>query len=116
MKRNTQEVRNLLSQAYKNVPEDFALAEVKAQIRAALERLERVETKRERREQTKPQTNNWPVVNGQVVNPYAVKQTIDLIDEMIATEKRKIEEIHQRRKKSHDDEGEDDNGVQAIFG
>lgn len=116
MKNNTQEVRSLLSQAYRNVPEDFALAEVKAQIRAALEKLERVETKRERREQWQKQpqqTNNWPVVGGQVVNPFAVKQTIDLIDEMIAVEKKKIEEIHQRRRKNSEHEGED---IQAIFG
>src|SRR4051812_28568242 len=113
MKDNTRQVKSLLMQALQNVPEDFALSEVKAQIRTALSKLDKVEQRRERREQ-KPVTNQWPVVNGQVINPYAVKQTIDLIDEMIATEQQKIQEI-KRRKKVDDHEGEDED-FQAILG
>lgn len=114
MKNNTQEMKTLLAQALRTMPDDFALSEVKASIRNALNKLENVEQKRERRERNQQQatTNQWPVVNGQVINPYAVKQTIDLIDEMIASEKKKIEEIHNRRKNKH--EGDED--LQDIFG
>jgi hypothetical protein len=114
MKSNTEQVKTLLSQAMRNVPDDFALAEVRVAIRNALTKLENVEAKRERRDRQDQQaTNQWPVVNGQVINPYAVKQTIDLIDEMIASEKKKIEEIHNRRKTKHDGEDED---LQTVFG
>lgn len=114
MKKNTQEMKTLLAQALQTMPDDFALSEVKASIRSALNKLERVEEKREKREQQQQVSNQWPVVRGQVINPYAVKQTIDLIDEMIASEKKKIEEIHNKRKTKHD-EGEDQD-LQAIFG
>lgn len=109
MKNNTDKLKTLLSQALQATPGDFALQEVRSLIHSAINKLEHVEKKRERREQ-QVKTNNWPVVNGQVMNPFAIKQTIDAIDEMIASEKQKIEELN-RRKIKHD--GED---VQELFG
>lgn len=100
----TEKLKNLLSLALQSAPDDFALQEVRSHIRTALVKLETVEKKRDRREQP-VQTNNWPVVAGQLVNPHAVRHAIDAIDEMIATEKLKINEITNRRKTKH--EGED---------
>jgi hypothetical protein len=110
MKNNTQKLKELLVQALQNVPNDFSLSEVRAQIRSTILKVEQVEQKRAKREQQQV-TNQWPVVAGQVQNPFAVKQAIDAIDEMISSEKKKIEEINTRRKKPD----EDDN-LQAILG
>jgi len=104
MKNNTEKLKNLLSLALQSAPQDFALQEVRSHIRHALTKLEHVEKKRDRREQP-VQTNNWPVVAGQVLNPNAFKQTIDAIDEMIESEKKKIEDVSNRRKNKN--EGED---------
>ena len=105
-----EKLKNLLSLAIQTAPDDFAMQEVRSHIRAALNKLEHVEKKRERRDR-QVDSNNWPVVNGQVINPFAVKQTIEAIEEMIADEKQKIDDISNRRKNKHD--GEDD---QELFG
>jgi hypothetical protein len=113
--KNTEKLRNLLSLALQSTPEDFALQEIKAHIRHAIVKLEHVEKKRLRREQQQQQqvqTNSWPVVNGQITNPHELKQKISAIDELIASEKLKIEEIANRRKEK-DASGDD---VQTFFG
>ncbi len=109
---NAENSKALLKQALHALPPDFALSDVKVQIQAAIHKLEHVETKRDRRELPQQATNQWPVLNGQVVNPFSLKQTISQIDEMIAAEKKKIEEITQRRKRHHGEDGED---FQAIL-
>lgn len=103
---STQRTRNLLSQALKDMPSDFSFAEVRLAIRSAITKLEHAEEKKEKKRNQTVVSNQWPVVNGQVSNPYTVKHTIDMIDEMIAGEKKKIEEIHNRKNK-HNDEDED---------
>lgn len=112
MKNNTQKLKGLLVQALQSVPNDFTLSEVRAQIRTTILKLEQVEQRREKREQQQQVSNQWPVVGGQVQNPFVVKQAIDAIDEMISSEKKKIEEINTRRKKPD----EDDDNLQAILG
>ncbi len=109
--KNTEKLHNLLALALQSTPEDFALQEVKTHIRHALVKLETVEKKRARREQTTT-TNNWPVVAGRVINPHDVRQSIDAIDEMITSEKLKLIELANRRKTKH--EGEDD--AETILG
>src|SRR6185436_17361896 len=102
MKNNTEKVKSLLQQALQAVPSDFALTEVRSFIRAALQRVEAVETKRERREAqfTPP-----------AVSSAHTKATIQFIDEMIGLEKEKIKGINQR--KTNNDGFED---IQAILG
>ncbi len=92
--KNTQEAKDLLLKALSRTPEDFALGEVRTHIRLALNKLEHVEKKRERRMQLPP-----PVV----VNPVATRQTIEFIDDMIEQEKVKIENI--KKRKTSEDEG-----------
>ena len=51
MKNNTEKTKIHLQKALVEAPEDFALSEVRSHIRAALNKLEQVETKRIQREQ-----------------------------------------------------------------
>lgn len=111
MKNNTEKAKALLQKALVETPDDFALTEVRSHIRAALNKLEKVEDQRLQREQArtkrieKLEQQAIRPVDGKLYNPWKV---IELIDEMIAGEKAKIEEIQRRRsgsqKKDDDDE------------
>lgn len=105
--KNTEKLRNLLSLALQNTPDDFALQEIKGHIRHAIVKLDHVETKRTRREQVQTVA---PVPS---LNSKDLRHRLDAIDELISTEKLKIEEISNRRKGNDDGDGDD---VQTIFG
>ena len=57
MKNNTESVKNYLQQAIKNTPNDFALQEVRYHMNQALLKLNKVEEKRDKREQNFQQQN-----------------------------------------------------------
>ena len=103
MKNNTSKTKDLLKQALVAAPQDFALGEVKTHIRLALQKLEQVEDKREKREQNYQRRKEVAANVG--FNPHAVQYTLDKIEEMIDQEKKKLEEIH-RRKTDNAEEGD----------
>lgn len=107
MKNNTEQTKVLLQKALLDTPADFALSEVRFHIRAALNKLETVEKKRAKREVAHEQRKT--VTAQQAYNPFAALQAID---EMIAEEKAKIEDIHRRRNKPKD--GSDDEDLQLL--
>jgi hypothetical protein len=113
MKNNTEETKLALQKALANAPQDYALNEVRYHIRAALNQLENVERKRERRhtnevkrEAVKAQGN---------VYAYDPFRALQAIDEEIAKTKATIVEIQRRRRKP-DDEKEDGDELQTVLG
>jgi hypothetical protein len=113
MKTNTNETKAALQKALAQVPQDHALSEVRYHIRAALGKLETVEKKRDRREVS---AERRELARGQG-NAYAFDpfRAIQAIDEEIAKEKAKIENI-QRRRTQVDDEKDDGDELQTVFG
>ena len=105
MKNNTKETKEALLKALSQIPQDNSLSEVRYHLRVALDKLENVEKKRERREVnadrrelSKPQGNPYGF------DPF---RTLQAIDEEIAKEKKKIEEI-QRRRNQPKEKGDND--------
>lgn len=109
MKNNTEQTKMLLQKALLDTPADFALSEVRFHIRAALSKLENVEKKRNKREVSLEQRKEKAAASQQAYNPFAALQAID---EMIAEEKAKIDEIHRRRNKPKD--GSEDEDLQLL--
>ena len=105
----TDRVRELLAAALQAAPE-FALEEVRSHIRAAMVKLDRVAKKRELREHGVTPGVVRVAVSGAA--PWQdVQKQVALIDDMIASEKHKLDEITRRKKPSEGDEQ-----LQAIFG
>lgn len=82
--KNTEQAKLLLQKALREIPDDFALSEVRFHVKHAIYKLEKVEKKREIRE-----------INSQkrkenIINPFNAQQTLKLIDELIETEKGKL--------------------------
>lgn len=92
MKDNTEQAKALLQQALRETPEDFALSNVRYHIRAALTKIEEVTRKRNKREIAASirREEMLPAV-------YDPRAALQIIDEMIADEKAKIEEVQRRR-------------------
>lgn len=113
MKNNTNETKAALQKALSQIPQDHALSEVRYHIRAALGKLETVERKRDRRE-VNAERRDLAQVQG---NTYAFDpfRAIRAIDEEIAKEKAKIENIQQRRRVG-DNEKDDGNELQTVYG
>jgi len=112
MKTNTNETKAALQKALAQVPQDHALSEVRYHIRAALGKLETVEKKRDRREVN---SERRELARGQG-NAYSYDpfRAIQAIDEEIAKEKAKIENIQRRR--TQDDEKDDGDELQTVLG
>lgn len=82
--KKTDRLKSLIIQAIRE-SNDSSLSEIRFALKNSLNKLELIEKKKEK---TIPQkTNQWQTVNGKLINPYAVKQTVDLIDDMIESEK-----------------------------
>lgn len=92
MKNNTGKAKDFLQKALMETPDDFALNEVRYHIRTALAKIEGVEQKREKREISASIRREG--VLPAVYNPHAA---LKIIDEMIAEEKAKIEEVQRKR-------------------
>lgn len=113
MKNNTNETKAALQKALLQVPQDHALSEVRYHIRAALGKLETIEKKRDRRE-VNLERRELARSQGNAYSYDPFRSAIQAIDEEIAKEKAKIENIQHRRVK--DNEKDDDNELQAVFG
>lgn len=103
MKNNTTDAKRLIEQAIRLLPNDNALSETRFHLRAALGHVEAVEEKRARRETTQRQNEMNERLKQMGTLP--VTGTIDLrenlrvIDELIAAENKKLEEIKSRRQR-----------------
>lgn len=120
--------RDLLKEGFTSMPNSFAYREVRFHVYQALQKLEKLE-KRESvkrsqaeeqkfKEEEKKKSQNWmpPIYQ----SPSQVQQTIDMLDKMIAEEKKVIEDIHAKKIKKgqvvqqeDDDDGDD---LQTIHG
>ena len=107
MKNNTQQTKAFLQKALADVPEDFALSEVRYHIRAALTKLESVEKKRDKRQVAAEQRKALP-------GALSAKESLQIIDELIAQQKDTLNEIQNRRKKPKEDDAED--SFQTVLG
>lgn len=114
MKNNTQDTKALLQRALTLAPDDHALSEVRFHIRAALGKIENVEKKRERRV-VNAERRELAAGQGNV-HAFDPFRAIQAIDEEIAREKAKIEEIQRRRNMPKDQKDDDDDGLQTVFG
>jgi len=100
MKTNTTDAKRLIQQALSSMPEDFTLSEARYHLKAALSHVEHVEQKRNRREIQQRQNEVQARFNsmGQLPgNPAALKESLKAIDDMIAQEQKKLEELQAKR-------------------
>jgi len=87
MKNNTEDVKLFLKKSLQNLPNDFALSEVRANIQMALNGIEKLEKKRLKRESLKQKRLEIrPIVSG-----YDPSKIILAIDEEIAKTKKEID-------------------------
>ena len=114
MKNNTNHAKNLLVQAIRAMPDDFALTEARAYLKRALSEIEYIESKRDRRIPNSRESNLVaPIAEQRTANvagnwtPQQVMGAINYIDGMIEAEKQKINEIHARREKSVESDEEE---------
>jgi hypothetical protein len=112
MKNNTNETKIFLQKALSQVPQDHALSEIRYHIRVALEKLENVEKKRDRREINLERREI--AKNQKSVSTFDPFIAIRAIDEEISKEKIRIENIKQRR--SNNKKDDDDDEFQTVFG
>jgi len=90
MKNNTSQVKNLLAEAMRALPHDFALGQARSYIGAAINEIKTVEGKRAKREEV--QKTPTPLVS---MNPLA---TIDILNKLIEEEKKVVEERRREQK------------------
>lgn len=90
MKNNTEKAKDLLLQTIRIMPQDFALSEARQHLNLALQKIQAVETKRERREVVQNQEALRRQV--QVSNVTDLRDRLRMIDEMIEQEKDNIKQ------------------------
>jgi len=117
--------KDLLKETFASIPNNFAYREVKFYVYHALQKLETLEKReitkqkqqheRQVKEEEMKKTHAWmpPIYQ----NSYQVQRTLDMIDQMIAEEKKVIEDVHKKGQKSetkNDSDGDDE--LQTIHG
>lgn len=110
MKNNTQEAKSLLLKALSQTPNDNALSEVRHYIQVALNKLENVEKKRQRREVV-AEKREMKVAN----YGFDPLRMIQAIDEEIVKEKSRLNEIQRRRNLPKEEKGDEDD-FSTVFG
>lgn len=111
-KANTQSTKQLLETALQSLPVNRHTSDVRTHIHRAINEIERVEKKEFRKAQQQAKltpSEKWQLdlETGQLVNPLSPQMQLNLlgqIDEMISAEKKKLDDINQR--KSPPEEGE----------
>jgi cysteinyl-tRNA synthetase len=118
MKNNTERVKHLLTQAMQAWPDDFTLAEARSYLRTCLQKIEQVESRRNKQGQAeKTQAQKWwGTLTNNVQNPLNVQQTLGAIDDMIAEEYKKLEAIAERKRQKQAVKEDDDGGDFSILG
>lgn len=107
--KNTEQIKIYLQKALLNTSDDFNLSEVRFHLRAALNKLDTIEKKRQKRETAYQERKEKTTVAQNTYNPVV---TLRVIDEMILAEKTKINEIHRRR--NAPDEIKDNEDLQLL--
>src|SRR5580692_5266121 len=98
MKNNTDNARKLLQNAFKAIPNDFALSEVRYHVQQALSKLTKVEENHAKKEVKKNFAQDWnEMLKNGVQNPHTSGRTVDIINQMIGEENRKLEAILRKR-------------------
>lgn len=107
MKNNTQNSKELLFKALHNLPEDFALREAKQQIVRAINEIEKIEGRRAQREQNlqKEKEKEKKIF----ISPYTASQQLQEIENMINSEKKRLEALQEKKK------NKDDEDLQTIY-
>lgn len=120
MKNNTGLSKAHLSEAIKNMPDDFALSTARFHLKEALREIEKVEHKRSKRENVAPLPNIASVPTPRVAaqrtaafarqavpqhpaNMTNVRSLLSLIDEMIDKEKENLDFLQQPKKEEEMD-------------
>ena len=100
MKQNTTDAKRLIQQALNSMPEDFTLSEARYHLKAALSHVDVVENKRQKREiqqrqnEVQARFNNMGNLQG---NPVALRESLKAIDDMIAQEQKKLDDLQAKR-------------------
>lgn len=112
MKNNTGLSKAHLSEAIKNMPDDFALSTARFHLKEALREIEKIERKRSKRENVAPAPNIASVPTPKVaqqrsaaftrqavpqhpMNMANVRNFLNLIDEMISDEQKNLDALQQ---------------------
>jgi ribosomal protein S20 len=111
MKNNTNESKEHLVNALRNLPNDFTFSDVRFHLKTALNKLEAVEAKRINRESQQTSGNNWVMANNELMHPEVAKKVFSQLNAMIGAEKLRLEEI---RKKKEIKNADDD--IQSLLG
>jgi len=82
---NTQQSKQYLLSSIRNLPADNSLGEARFLLKKALNEIERVESKRDRR-----QKNQNTIEVSNIVNPFTAKQSLNQIEQMIKAEEEKL--------------------------
>lgn len=110
MKDKTKNSREHLLKAMQQLPSDFALSEVRYYIGQALRKIGIVETKKEKRA-VQTQALAWDeMLKTGLFNSNTPGRTVDVINQMIEVEKKKLEDLEKSVKQN--DKNDD---VQTIF-
>lgn len=95
--KDTGPTKDLLAKALRQLPQDFALREARHHISQALRTIQQVEQKRSNRatqqRQAAPATPNLP---------FYPPDAIGIIDQMIESENKKLDEFKSHKEKKHD--------------
>ena len=112
MKNNTDQAKQFLQKAISSMPPDFALREVRHHLQQAAQKLEHVERKRATAQPKQPtQHQVWrEKLNNGLNNPFTAKNTLDIVDAMLAEEYAKLENILERKRKSSTDNDFEEEG------
>lgn len=111
MKNNTMTAKEFLLKAIQQMPGDFALQEAKWHLFQALNKMEKVEDKRYKREILQQEENKKLIGKKSLSDPRA-SSNLDILDKMIGEEKENIQKMIDKNKKNID--GND--YIQTILG
>ncbi len=114
MKKN-KEIRELLTKAFHAASTTFELQEVRYHILQALNKVQKIEHKDDKKKTEQQPTNhqNWQqLVQDGLKNINSPSQTLDTINQMIAMEENKLKEIIANK---HRKPSSDDTEVQTFF-
>ena len=93
--------RELMLNAYKQLPDEFAYREVRFYLTQAMKRLDEVQHKKAKHAvKQKTQYEQWrEKMQSHMQNPYTALGALDAINDMLEQEEQKLQEIAEKKKK-----------------
>ncbi len=132
MKNNTAASKALILQALASLPQDETVAEVRGQLKRAVERIEHVEAKRAKRAADETPERSWQdmIKSGALkmaegINSPSIRTDVSAkiaaralgnIEKMIKTEQDKLEALNKKHTKTPTSKTGDDDDFRAIHG